>query len=271
MTHFRSRETPVMWQAGALSVLVHAVFLGLLVMTFTMKSVQPMQVAEVELWDAIPAPRVQPQPPKPLPEPPKPEPVIEPKPEPAPQPPELKAEIQVKPKPPVKVKPEPEKKPREEKPKEVKPKVDPKEQAKKEEAKRLEALKQAMLEEDDPSQAQSREAQQIAAAKNAQAQAAVSSGALDSATAKIVAKIKRYVNSQVCGTGKPVLEFDVSLMPTGEVVGAPRLKSGSGIPACDQAVERAILQAQPLPVPREPELFAHFRDLKLKFRPNDSQ
>lgn len=270
MTHIRSRETPVMWQAGALSLLVHAVFFGLLVMTFTLKSVQPMQVAEVELWDSVPAPRAQQELPKPQPVvEPKPEPQPEPKPEP---PPEPKAEIQVKPKPPVKVKQEPEKKPREEKPKEVKPKVDPKEQARKDEAKRLEALKQAMLEEDDPSQAQDHEARQIAAAKNAQAQAAAaSSGALDSATAKIVAKIRRYVNSQVCGTGKPVLEFEVSLMPTGEVVGAPRLKSGSGIPACDQAVERAILQAQPLPVPKEPELFAHFRDLKLKFRPNDSQ
>lgn len=270
MTHIRSRETPVMWQAGALSLLVHAVFFGLLVMTFTLKSVQPMQVAEVELWDSVPAPRAQQELPKPQPVvEPKPEPQPEPKPEP---PPEPKAEIQVKPKPPVKVKQEPEKKPREEKPKEVKPKVDPKEQARKDEAKRLEALKQAMLEEDDPSQAQDHEARQIAAAKNAQAQAAAaSSGALDSATAKIVAKIRRHVNSQVCGTGKPVLEFEVSLMPTGEVVGAPRLKSGSGIPACDQAVERAILQAQPLPVPKEPELFAHFRDLKLKFRPNDSQ
>ena len=270
MTHIRSRETPVMWQAGALSLLVHAVFFGLLVMTFTLKSVQPMQVAEVELWDSVPAPRAQQELPKPQPVvEPKPEPQPEPKPEP---PPEPKAEIQVKPKPLVKVKQEPEKKPREEKPKEVKPKVDPKEQARKDEAKRLEALKQAMLEEDDPSQAQDHEARQIAAAKNAQAQAAaVSSGALDSATAKIVAKIRRYVNSQVCGTGKPVLEFEVSLMPTGEVVGTPRLKSGSGIPACDQAVERAILQAQPLPVPKEPELFAHFRDLKLKFRPNDSQ
>lgn len=270
MTHIRSRETPVMWQAGALSLLVHAVFFGLLVMTFTLKSVQPMQVAEVELWDSVPAPRAQQELPKPQPVvEPKPEPQPEPKPEP---PPEPKAEIQVKPKPLVKVKQEPEKKPREEKPKEVKPKVDPKEQARKDEAKRLEALKQAMLEEDDPSQAQDHEARQIAAAKNAQAQAAAaSSGALDSATAKIVAKIRRHVNSQVCGTGKPVLEFEVSLMPTGEVVGAPRLKSGSGIPACDQAVERAILQAQPLPVPKEPELFAHFRDLKLKFRPNDSQ
>lgn len=271
MTHIRSRETPVMWQAGALSLLVHAVFFGLLVMTFTLKSVQPMQVAEVELWDSVPAPRAQQELPKPQPVvEPKPDPQPESKPEPPP-PPEPKAEIQVKPKPPVKVKPEPEKKPREEKPKEVKPKVDPKEQAKKAEAARIEAIKQAMLEENDAAQAQDRETRQIAAAKNAQAQAAAASrGAIDAATAKIVAHIRSKMNSQVCGSGNPVLEVEVSLMPTGEVMGKPKLISGSGIEACDRAVEWAIL-VKPLPVPKEPELFAHFRDLKLKFRPNDSQ
>lgn len=261
----RQRENSVMWQAGALSLLVHGLFFVVLVMTFSLKSIQPMQVAEVELWDSVPAPRALPPP-----EPPRPEPKIErvPEPEPPPPPPEPKAEIQVKPKPPAKPKPEPKPEP---KPREEKPKPDPKVQARKEEAKRLEELKRAMLEDADPSQDLDREAKQVAvAANNAKASAMASSGALDSATAKVVAKIKRYVNPQLCGSGKPVLEFEVSLMPTGEVIGAPRLKSGSGIPACDQAVERAILQAQPLPVPKEPELFAHFRDLKLKFRPNDN-
>lgn len=261
MIRIRQRETPAMWQAGVLSFLVHGVFFALLVMTFSLKSVQPMQVAEVELWDSLPVQKVEPRP-----EPPRPEPVNEPRPEPKPEPPEPKAEIQVKPKPPIKFRPEPEKKPKIEE----KPRPYPKLQARKEEEKRLEDLKRAMLAEDDPSQAQSQEAQQIAAAKNAQAQAVVSSGALDSATARIVAKIKRFVNPQVCGTGKPVLEFDVSLMPTGEVIGTPKLQKSSGIPACDQAVERAILQAQPLPLPKDVELFAHFRDLSLKFRPNDN-
>lgn len=262
----RQRENSVMWQAGALSLVVHGVFFLLLVMTFSWKTQPSMQVAEVELWDSLPAQKVTPPP-----EPPKPEPVMEPKPEPKPEPPpqpEPKADIQVKAKPPVKAKPEPEPKP---KPKEEKPKPDPKVQARKEEEKRLEDLKRAMLAEDDASQIQSQEAQQIAAAKNDQAQqAAAASGALDAAKARIVAKIKRYVNPQVCGSGKPVVEFGIALMPTGEVIGSPRMQKTSGIPACDQAVERAILQAQPLPVPREPELFSSFRDLSLKFRPNDN-
>jgi colicin import membrane protein len=258
MNRIRQRENQIVWRAGVLSLLVHGFFFGLLVMTFSLKSVQPMQVAEVELWDSLPVQPVHKV--EPRSEPPKPEPKVEPKPEPAPEP---KAEIQIKPKPPVKLKPEPkpEPKPKKEEP----PKPDPR----KEEAKRLEDLKRAMLAEDDPSLAQKQEAQQIAAAKNAQAQAAASSGAVDEYRARIQAKIKRFVNRQVCGSGKPVLEFSISLMPTGEVVGTPRLQKSSNIAACDQAVERAILQAQPLPVPREPELFAQLRDLNLKFRPND--
>ena len=246
-----------MWQAGALSLLVHSVFFGLLVMTFSWKTIPPMQVAEVELWESLPVQKVTPQP-----EPPKPEPVIKPEPAPEPLTPEPKAEIQLKPKPPAKPKPEP--KPRKEEP----PKPDPKLQAK-EEAKRLEELKRMMLAEDDPSKAQKQEAQQIASVRNAQVQAAASSGALDAAKARIIAKIRSKVNRQLCGNGKPVLEFGITLMPTGEVVGIPHLQTSSGIPACDRAVESAILQAQPLPVPREPELFAQLRELNLKFRPND--
>ncbi len=259
MNRNRSQNKPLLWQAGALSLLVHGVFLALLVMSFSWKAHQPMQVMSVELWESLPAPK---------PDPviaPKPEPVIEPEPAPPPPPPEPKAEIQVKAKPLVKLKPETKPKP---KPKEV-PKADPKLKAQ-EAAKQLEELKRAMLADTDPVHTQNQEAQQIAAAKNAQAQAIASSGVLDAAKMKIVAKIRRYVNPQACGNGKPVVEFGIALMPTGEVIGAPHLIKGSGMPACDQAVERAILQAQPLPLPADPELFSHFRDLDLKFRPNEN-
>jgi colicin import membrane protein len=39
----------------------------------------------------------------------------------------------------------------------------------------------------------------------------------------------------------------------------------SGQGAYDQAIERAIRAAQPLPVPRKPELFPRFRELNLEF------
>jgi colicin import membrane protein len=259
----RARENPLALKAGVFSALVHGLFFMLLVMTFSWKNVPPMQVAQVELWDSLPQPKV--IEPEPTPEPPPP-PKIEPEPEPAP-PPEPKAEIQIKPKPPV---PEVKKPPKE------KPKPDPALKAAEQAKKKAEDLKrlQQLLAQDDQqlqNEAQQQEAKNAADAKRAAETLAASSGVVDEYKAKIVAKIKRNVNKQVCGTGKPELVFAIAMMPTGEVSGNPRLVKGSGLPACDQAVERAILQAQPLPLPPQPELFAQFRDLNLKFRPNDEQ
>lgn len=260
----RARENPVMWQTGALSLLVHGLFFLILVMTFSWKNVQPMQVAQVELWDKLPTPRI-----TPTPEPPKPEPKVEPPPQPKPEPPpEPKAEIQVKPKPPA-----PEvKKPPKEQPK----KPDPALKAKEEEKKRKEALRQLqedLLKDDQPvdhdADKAASEAKAAAEAKRAADALAASSGVVSKYTARITAKIKPLVNKQPCGTGKPELIFAIAMMPTGEVNGHPQLVKSSGLPACDQAVERAILQAQPLPLPPEPELFSQFRNLNLTFKPNE--
>ncbi len=262
----RSRENPVMWQAGILSLLVHGAFFLLLVMTFSWKTVPPMQVAQVELWDSLPTPKVTPPP-----EPPKPEPTVEPPPqptpEPPPEPPAPKAEIQVKPKPPA---------PKVAKPPKAEPKKpDPALKAKAEEQKRKEALRklQADLLNDEPVDRDAdkalADAKAASDAKHAAEALAASSGIVDEYKARIVAKIKRNVNKQVCGTGKPELVFAIALLPTGEVNGTPRLVKGSGLSACDEAVERAILQSQPLPLPPQPELFSQFRDLNLKFKPNE--
>ncbi|MGH8744288.1 MAG: TonB C-terminal domain-containing protein [Burkholderiales bacterium] len=43
----------------------------------------------------------------------------------------------------------------------------------------------------------------------------------------------------------------------------------SGVSAYDGSIERAIYKAQPLPLPPDPALFSKFRELELKFRPND--
>lgn len=269
---FRVRENPLMWQAGALSLVVHGLFFLLLVMTFSWKTVVPLQVAEVELWDSLPAPVTQPPappPPPPAPEPPEPEPKIAPEPPPPPPPPEPKAEIAVKAKPPEPVKSKPEKKVEKKPEKKAAPEPDPAQKAREEEKKREEAirkLQEEMLEDAPRQEDLASERSSVDAAKAAQAAA---SGEINEYKAKIQSRIKRFVNRQLCGSGKPVLEFGISLMPTGEVIGTPRLKKSSGTAACDQAVERAILQAQPLPVPAQPELFAQFRDLTLQFRPND--
>jgi colicin import membrane protein len=276
----RARENPIAVKAGALALLMHVLFFVLLLVSFSWKHVQPPLAAQVELWDSLPQPKAETPPPpeikpEPKPEPPPPEIKPEPKPEP---PPEPKAEIQVKPKPP---KPEVKKPPKEE-PKKPDPALKKQEEEKKRKEE-LEQLKKAML-NDLPEQhdemADTKKLNDAKAAANAKAAAdakraadmlAASSGVVDEYKAKIVAKIKRYVNKEVCGTGKPELLFAIALLPSGEVSGTPRLLKSSGIAACDQAVERAILQAQPLPLPPQGDLLSQFRDLNLKFRPNESQ
>jgi colicin import membrane protein len=251
----RSRENPIAYKAGALSFLVHGVLLGLLMLSFNWKVVQPASIATVELWDTLPTKPVVVQPP-PKPVPPEPAPRVEMKPEPKPEPlPEPKAEIQVKKEPP---KPE---KPKEapKKPEVIKPPEPKKPPAIDEDA--LKKLQQAMLEEDvaKPQASNSPAGPPSVSAAN--------KGEVDKYIAMINNKIRRNVNEQLCGTGKPELEFALSLAPTGDIIGSPRMLKGSGLAACDASVERAILLAQPLPVPPQADLFAQFRDLKLKFHP----
>ena len=96
----RQHEKDVVWQAGAFTAVVHGLLLALFLVSFQWKTVQPMNVAQVELWDSVPSPRAEPAPPpppEPTPQPETPK-VVEPvKPEPkvAPEP-EPKAEIQTK-------------------------------------------------------------------------------------------------------------------------------------------------------------------------------
>ncbi|HSH71906.1 MAG TPA: TonB C-terminal domain-containing protein [Methylophilaceae bacterium] len=265
----RARENTVAWRAGAMSVLVHGLLLALFLFSVNWKSTPPMSVAEVELWDNLPVtpPVKQPSPPtpEPTPEPPKPQP---PKPEPKAEPdPEPKAEIQLKqekPKPKVEKPPE---KPIE-KPKEL-PKPDPAIKAKELEKQKQEALKklqQQLLAEDSKVEQHSNQKQEaVAGSKNSQA----SAGEIEKYISQISSKIRGNVNKELCGTGNPELQFAISLIPTGDVIGEPKLLKGSGMAACDAAVERAIVLSQPLPVPKDPALFSQFRDLKLKFRPND--
>ena len=90
----RQHENPDSFKAGVLSIVVHVLLLGALLVSFNWKTTHPVSVAEVELWDSIPSPatKIKPQPivtPKPIDKPKpvikeqvKPEPVIVPKPDP---------------------------------------------------------------------------------------------------------------------------------------------------------------------------------------------
>ncbi len=66
--------------------------------------------------------------------------------------------------------------------------------------------------------------------------------------------------------GNPEAEFEVTQLPSGEVLNVRLLKS-SGHAAYDAAIERAIRKSSPLPKPGKSELFD--RTLKLKFRPQE--
>ena len=62
--------------------------------------------------------------------------------------------------------------------------------------------------------------------------------------------------------------FKVTLLPGGTVLDAVLQKS-SGHPAYDEATERAIYKAQPLPLPTDPLLKKKFRELHLTIRPEE--
>jgi colicin import membrane protein len=261
----RQHEKSVVWQAGAFTVLVHGMLLALFLVSFQWKTVKPMSITEVELWDSVPSPNAEPSLPEPaLLEPPESPKVVEqeqPEIKKAPEP-EAKAEIQIKK---VPVTP-----PKIEKPKEP-PKLD-KDKAEE----RLKQLKQAWLAEDAQSQKHEAVKPEASPAGSKTAQVSQSgspnAGEIGKYKGLIESKIKQHVNKQLCGSSQSLeVNFKISLMPTGEVMGHPKFIKGSGIPACDEAIERAILESQPLPVPTSADLFSQFRDLNLVFRPNDNR
>ncbi|MDD2933477.1 MAG: cell envelope integrity protein TolA [Methylotenera sp.] len=265
----RQRENPDSFKAGALSISVHVVLLGALLISFNWKTTHPVSVANVELWDSLPTavqktspipepveqPVVQPKPV--VKEIVKPEPVIEPE-------PKARVDIVIK-KTPV------EKPVKKENPKEVKkpdalaelqkklmqdelqkPQKQPSDDA-------LKKLQQESLREDKAEGDQ----------KNLAVKAAANAGVIGEFTNKIKAKIRGNVNKTLCGDGNPELKFEIGLLPGGGLSGNPKLVKSSGNAACDDAVGRAIMASEPLPVPTDTSLFSQFRNLKLTFRPND--
>lgn len=260
----RQRENPDSLKAGALAVLVHVVLLGALLISFNWKNTHPISIAQVELWDSIPAPRqqpvIQPEPPAPV-EKPIPEPVPEVKPEIKPEP---QVEIAIEKKPVKKEPPKPVNKTNEA-------------LAKLQEEARQDALKNKNTAKPDVSEALKKLQQESLTEdrtpgeqKSTAAKSSASAGVVDEFKAKIQAKIRSHVNKTLCGDGNPELKFEIGLIPTGELSSAPKLVKSSGNTTCDDAVERAIRMSEPLPLPQDANLFSQFRNLKLTFRPNDS-
>jgi colicin import membrane protein len=232
---YGSRPRPALGRAAALSGLVHLVLLAVMVLGVRMQSNPPSTVT-VELWEA--------------PSPPPPQPVVEEKPPPPAPKPAPEPEPQVK-KPDIVVPEKPKPKPKAE----PKPKPPPKRDL----AFEKQLREQALAEEQQLQEQALR--QQIA-----RAQADARSRALLTWTDKIRAKIRGNIILTQDIQGNPEAIFDVTLLPTGEVLTVRKRKS-SGVPGYDDAVERAIAKSSPLPQPDDRSVFQ--RQLELKFRPQD--
>ena len=249
------RKDPGRTWAIALAVLVHLIFAAVLVfgVNWQTKEASPVMA---ELWSSVSAPAPKPEPktePAPRPEP-KPQPKPAPKPEPKlEQPKPVKADIELKDK-----EKEKEKKRKEEEKKKTEAEKKLKELALKEQQVQLEAEQVALSKQREAAEA----ARQQAAAQ------AASQRLMSDAIGRISSHIRRFVVMPPDIVGNPQAEFEVSLIPTGEVLNV-KLSRSSGNPAYDNAVERAIRKASPLPLPTDPALVGRFRELKLKFRPNE--
>ena len=244
---FFQRPEHGMGRSFALSALVHVLLASVLVLGVRWQ-VQSPDTVTVDLVEAPP-------PPPPAAEVPKPLPKVEPPPVVKPEPPKVvKPQIAIPDKPKPKPKPKPE----------VKPKADPnfEKRMREQMAQEQKALDQ---------QRQERELRDLIARKQAEAARAAASArasALAAWQGRIAAKIRSGIpESALEGIpGNPAAVFDVVQLPTGEVL-TVKMRKSSGYKRYDEAVERAILKASPLPPPPSRELFQ--RELELTFRPLD--
>ena len=256
----RPQEKIIARRAAIYAASVHILLIMIMIVSFEWRVKLP-QVAEVELWDSIPQSNAKPietpapekkaevEPPKPVDKPSKVEEIIK----------SLtsdKADISLK-----------QKKEEERKKLEDQKKKDDLKKIQEELLKQdqLAKLQQELLQEKPkPSLNRHEEMKQ----SNAQ-EGGAKLGEMDKYKVLIQRKIQQNVNKQLCGSTPVELQFEIGLMPTGELIGNPKMLKSSGIPVCDESVERAIFQSQPLPVPSDTDLFSKFKNLKLNFHPNE--
>ncbi len=226
---------PYKLPAGILAVVVHGAFFALLYFGFTWQAQAPATMS-VELWQSLPDEARTPPPIEPKIEevaPPQPEKTIEP-------------EIAL-----------PDRKKAEVRPEKKKPAPVPEKKA---EARPTRQEREALIAE------QAAREQAVQAARERAEQAAAIGRVVDEYTGRIIGKIRRNVVMPPDVADDARAEFSVTLLPGGTVLNA-RLTRSSGNAAYDNAVERAILKSQPLPLPADVALFNRFRELKLVFRP----
>ena len=224
---------PYKLPAGILALLVHGVFFALLFFGFSWQTLPPATMS-VELWRSLPdAPAGKPAQPKieELAPPPKPAEIVEP-------------DILI-----------PDKKIQDKK---VPTKIV--------ESKPVVTNKKTVASSGGTQTGLSGEQQQ--AARDQAEQFAAIGRVVDEFTGKIQNKIKRNIVMPPNVPNEARAEFLVTLLPGGTVLNA-RLTKPSGNAAYDNAVERAILKSQPLPLPADVTMFNRFRELKLVFKPSE--
>ncbi len=235
--------------AGVLALLVHSMFFALLYFGFNWNRQTISNPAmSVELWSSLPEEAVKrPVYPK----------AVEAVSPPPPQEHAAKPDIVIQEKKRVTVQPV------EAKPEKIKPAPKTMEVAKsKPEAKQPAAQKSERISEQQA-------VQQQAAPTMQDQQDAANGRVVDEFKAKIHDKIRRNVVDPPGVAKDARAEFMVTLLPGGAVLKADLIKS-SGNAAYDNAVERAILKSDPLPVPPDVQLFNRFRELDLVFKPEQT-
>jgi len=264
-TAFQSRDEAL---AGGLAFAMHVLFLVLLVFGVSWQHQRIDTAVVVDLWRDVPAaapPKAEETPPAPVvkPEPPPPAPKVEAKPPPKPEPaPAVKPDIALK------AKQEKERKLKEQTAAETKKRADEKAreaEAEKKKRAEAEALKKKQTAEADARRVASEQAR--AQENLAAQQAAASAKVIDEYKQRIVDKVRRFIVEPPNLNANAEVEFDVVVLPGGEVLSAKLKRSSSSIPAYDAAVERAIPKAQPWPLPPDPGRRRQFRELNVKFRP----
>lgn len=237
---------PYRFAAGAMAVAVHLVLFSLLYFGVHWQS-HPPEAFMVEMWDELPNAEVAPEPER-LP-PAKMEPIAPPKVT-APVLPPVKADIQIRDKKIKKM--------------EVKERLSQKDKVKaverqEAERKELEAYSERIRKSE----------QERVQAEQARVRAEVNVSTkvqVERYQDMIRNKIRRKMKMVADVPDSAEALFKITLLPDGTVMDV-ELKKSSGFPAYDNAAERAIRLADPLPMPAEVSLQMMFRELKLSIRP----
>ncbi|MBT3888949.1 MAG: cell envelope integrity protein TolA [Nitrosomonadaceae bacterium] len=272
-------------KAGVLALLVHVVFF--IFMTFGLSwKTNPPEGIVVDLWSDLPQPEQKPtkkvkaQPPKPAPSkkvkpvPPKKVKVVPPKKVKVVPPKKVeslpsKADIVLKKEKEKKAKLAKEKKEKEKKARLAKEKKEKEKKArlakeKKEKERKIKEQNARVAAETERFQKELREEEERRRLqKLAYAKAAAKRNLIDEYKAKILAKIKSKLVLPPDLPNDPVAEYNITLLPGGEILSV-KLRNSSGFRSFDEAVERAIILARPLPLPKDKLLFPNFRDLGVK-------